>query len=220
MVALMRDVLGSGGSLGSAACKKKIVPTLAASHPSQPLYSHLFDYCDRILRGKICMVCNADIFLPPSFAANDVKLLMETADARNRRVVLALTRYESEGGVEMYNANARATERGGTGWSSPLIDDYRGSHDAFIFRSPLGKDFTNSVQHRQNCYKAENIVVHELLSHGCCVVNPCKSVRIVHLHEADVRQWLPSVDEERYGRAYPTTTEEAVAEIRQEPPVV
>jgi len=181
----------------------KIVPTLAGCNPNQPLYSDLFRYCNNMLRGALCMVANADIYLPHNFRIGDVNdLLKPRSDPPKRPVALALTRYESEGS-----------------YPCPLITDYRGSHDAFVFRSPIlnpsaadtpASSFADSVSHKQNCYKAENIVVYELRRHGYAVLNPCLDVKIVHMHEADVRQWLPAADEERYAKAEPMTTEAAL----------
>jgi len=157
----------------------KLATTLFPRSPQQPLYSDLFQYANNTVPlGELAMVTNADIFLDSDFVLP--KFADENLDA------FALTRWESPG-------------------VAPLITEYRGSHDSFIFKPPLPKEFIESVQHPQNAYKAENIVIYELQRHRT-VKNPCKSVRVYHKHAADFRQWLPPQDDEaneRYARAYP-----------------
>ena len=171
-----------------AADRHKLVPMLFARAPDQPLYSDLFTAAKTLAAPATpTMVCNSDIFIPRDFNLERVVELFDEHAAKEERLALALTRYESE--------------RPG---DAPLIHDYRGSHDAFVFRpKDLPIPFVEGVQHPQNCYKSENIVIHELQQAGFTVRNPCLSVRIVHHHAADVRQWLPPVDEERYARAFP-----------------
>jgi hypothetical protein len=201
-------LLPQSGPCSFADLRKKIVPTLALCHPAQPHYSHLFDYCDRMLHGQLCMVCNADIYVPRASQMGHVTKLFQCAKRRSVAVALALTRYETDGSDSELRGDSNSI------WECPLINDYRGSHDAFVFQSPLGRAFASSVQHPQNCYKAENIVIHELEHRAkCLVLNPSRSVRIVHLHHADIRQWLPPVDEQRYGRAVPMTAEQALSAI-------
>jgi hypothetical protein len=171
----------------------KLVPVQFAKAPQQPHYADLFR-ASRMLAdpNTPTMVCNSDIYLTTSFNIARVQELFAPGQhpqqpaAAASNVALALTRYEDEQ------------------LSAPLIADYRGSHDAFIVRPrDLTEDFLGAVDHPQNCYKAENIVLHELQRRGFEVRNPCLSVHIFHQHGEDVRQWLPPVDEERYGRAYP-----------------
>ncbi|PBJ76281.1 hypothetical protein BCY84_09388 [Trypanosoma cruzi cruzi] len=175
--------------------RRKIVPVLWPE--AQPTYADLFQHANKLLRGKLTMICNADVYLPQVGAS--VRELQKLFDSDpTRRLSVALTRYESEDRRD-----------------APLIEAYRGSHDAFIFRPPTEASFVEGVRHPQNCYKAENIVLYELQRHGYVVVNPCRSFMIVHHHTADLRQWLPAVDEERYARAPPCTIAEALTMLRQ-----
>jgi hypothetical protein len=133
------------------------------------------------------------------------------ADTNNasalERTCLALSRYEStaEPGSLLAELSAPAAGLPISPEIAPLIADYRGSHDAFIFRpGDISDKFLGTVAHPQNAYKSENIVVHELrASAGLRVRNPCLDARVLHRHRAAVRQWLPPVDEERYGKAEP-----------------
>jgi hypothetical protein len=166
------------------------------------------------------------------------------SDAAAKETVLALTRYEECGEHDSFFSNATAAARDGTKeasplaiqvptgdwWSdafvpravdathAPLIDDYRGSHDCFVFRPRAlsNSAFLRAVDHPQNAYQSENIVIHEIERCGAVgrVINPSKGVfRVAHRHASDVRQWFPPVDApaadgagtpERYGKAPPS----------------
>lgn len=126
-------------------------------------------------------------------------------------VALALTRYE----VEPEPPSSPEVGHLHLPLVAPLIAEYRGSHDAFVLQPPVPESFLRAVQHRQNCYQAENIVVYELERSGFTVLNPCLSIPLVHRHEADLRQWFPSVDPSRYGRAVPMTLTEALQKVNR-----
>ena len=95
----------------------------------QPLYSDLFEYANT-LTGKICMICNSDIYL---LRLNGFHI----------KQIYCLTRHEWEG-------------------STPLIDNFKMSHDAFMFMSPLDKLNTGKLAHKQNILGSENVVIYEL----------------------------------------------------------
>ncbi|CBH13238.1 hypothetical protein, conserved [Trypanosoma brucei gambiense DAL972] len=188
-------IMENNNSFPDGRLRQKIVPILWQK--GQPTYADLFEHANKLLRGRLAMVCNADVYISQHGAA--VRDLARLFDQGVPRVALALTRYESENFMD-----------------APLQDNYRGSHDAFVVRPPLEDSLLRSVKHPQNCYKAENVVLHELQRHGYMVKNPCRDFMLVHRHEADLRQWLPSVDEERYARAPPCSIEEAVIALKEE----
>ena len=133
--------------------------------------------------------------------------LLDAGGEGGPRITLALTRYESETLPESA--------------CSPLIQEYRGSHDCFIFRPPLPSTVIAAVNHEQNRYQAENVVIHEMRKHGVLVLNPSKSLKLVHRHEEDLRQWLPPVDakeDSRYARAIPISLAEAFEMARNRNP--
>ncbi|KPI86077.1 hypothetical protein ABL78_4879 [Leptomonas seymouri] len=201
-----------------------------------PTYATFFGYANQVAAQRLAMVCNADVYLSPDhFNVHDVlKLFHEAAASATQhedapflanneetspasssaishaaasavphpdqsvKLALGLTRYESD-----YICDA------------PFLYDYRGSHDAFVFVPPVPESFVARVNHAQNGYKAENVVLHELQQHHYLTLNPAFDLRVVHRHAADVRQWFPPVDEARYGRAYPCTLAEASARIRE-----
>lgn len=166
-------------------------------------------------------------------------------DLVQQGTVLALTRYEECGEEDSFFSAAGVAEpKAGAPTKSivptadwwkhpsshlspvdlshaPLIDDYRGSHDAFVFHPAAISDrFLSRVDHPQNAYQSENIVIHEFemeiqqkdLKSGGDVhklLNPSKSFfRIAHRHASEVRQWYPPVDgqqqQKRYGRVFPS----------------
>ncbi|CUG88038.1 Hypothetical protein, putative [Bodo saltans] len=221
---LSRSATSFGGGITDAQ-RKKLVPMLIHK---QPTYAELFQAATKLsfapqkLSGvvdcgrSLWMVCNADIHLPQVAPKEnfDVEKLHQLftrfhdsqqrlSDGRKQheRLVLAMSRHESEsnpGGVI----------------DAPLILDYRGSHDAFIFEPPMPQPFLGAVGHPQNCYKSENIVIHALQQQArALVLNPCLDLKIIHRHAADVRQWLPPVDEERYARVEPTSLDDALAQF-------
>ncbi|KAG5478638.1 hypothetical protein LSCM1_06042 [Leishmania martiniquensis] len=210
-----------------------IVPVVRSAS-GMPLYSDLFAYANQLLSHRLTMVCNADVYLsrshfslsavedlfrrsrclPLSPAAPSGECQALTEDVAEGEVMrlgysqrvgnplaLALTRYESDSLLD-----------------APLLYDYRGSHDAFVFVPPVPPSLVRRVAHPQNSYKAENIVLHELQRSGYLTLNPTvgDGMRLVHHHAADLRQWFPPVDESRYGRAQPTTVAQAASRIREE----
>ena len=75
----------------------------------KPKYNDFFNYIINNLNDKICMITNSDIFLSQC----DVNLIKRL---KNEKLCYALTRYEYD-------------------MSHPLIDNYCGSHDCYIFNS-------------------------------------------------------------------------------------
>lgn len=127
----------------------------------QPLYSELFNYIIENLKNEICMISNSDIYLHEC----DMDCLIGISNN-----IFALTRYEFD-------------------FSSPLIDQRIGSHDAFIFRSPLKKDFLHNLNHVQNVGGSDDNVVNNLVDYGYKLYNPCFQIKIVHLHESALRTY-------------------------------
>lgn len=196
----------SGRFRWSAKQKAKIIPIMHLK--GQPSYADLFTHANRLLSHQLVMVCNADVFLSPVLADGTpaVPAMSSLCDPVYGKVSLALTRYEMD-----ITASPRTLQP--LSVTAPLIHQYRGSHDAFVFRPPLPHGFVESVQHYQNAFQAENIVIHELQRHGYRVFNPSLSVQLIHRHEADIRQWYPSVDPSRYATSEPTTVHDTAASL-------
>ena len=147
----------------------------------KPKYVDFFNYILTNLPNKICMITNADIFLHET---NDA--LIEIL--KTKKIAYALTRYEHN-------------------MSCSLIDDYHGSHDAYIFNSKfLDRTIINEhTNFYQNFPGIETHVIKALCDIGLSVLNPCKQIKIVHLHKTQLRnhgQWigLHNYGDENYHR--------------------
>ena len=105
-----------------------------ASIGKQPKYSDLF-YFANYLNNEICMVTNSDIWI------KEIKdfSIFNKLKSNNGKTALALSRHEHD-------------------MSCPMIDNFCGSHDAFIFTSPISQNIIDSCDHPQNLLGAENVV--------------------------------------------------------------
>ncbi|KPA84076.1 putative mitochondrial hypothetical protein [Leptomonas pyrrhocoris] len=200
-----------------------------------PTYAAFFRHANQLAVQRLTMVCNADVYLSPHhFNVSGVQQLFQDAAARvnQQKKVHWTARTEDEGapastatvkspatssllphaGNKVKLALALTRYESDNVGDAPFLYDYRGSHDAFVFVPPVPVSFITRVDHAQNGYKAENVVLHELQQHHYLTLNPAFDLRLVHRHAADVRQWFPPVDETRYGRAYPCTL--AAASVR------
>jgi hypothetical protein len=79
--------------------------------------------------------------------------------------------------------------------SCPLINRYQGSHDSFVFKSPLLPDnFINKITFTQHNWGSEAKLLQELYKNNIKIFNPCKQIIIVHLHKSEIReedrQWI------------------------------
>jgi hypothetical protein len=115
------------------------------------------------------MITNADIFLYEC----DNNLLENVI---NTNTAYALTRYE-------YNM------------SCPLINNYQGSHDCYIFNSKFIDDkiINENTNFYQNFNGIETRIIKSLCDCGLKVYNPCYQIKIIHLHYSGIRnhgEWI------------------------------
>ena len=136
---------------------KKII---IAKIGKQPLYSDLFIYSNK-LKGERCMIANSDIWLHNITHTNLLSVL-------DKNYILSLTRHEYD-------------------FTSPLIDMYQGSHDTFIFKSPINNNLIKHIQHPQNVWGSENVLLYELNKLKYKLANPCKNIIIIHEHKTEFR---------------------------------
>lgn len=129
----------------------------------KPKYVDFFNYIITNLPNKICMITNADIFLHE--INND---LIENLE--ENKIAYALTRYEHD-------------------MSHPLISNYGGSHDAYVFNSKfLDQTIINEhTEFYQNFPGIETHVIKAFCDSGFNVLNPCLQIKIVHLHKTALR---------------------------------
>lgn len=129
---------------------------------NQPLYSDLFEYANT-LPNEICMISNSDIWL------KEIKNYdLVTTLTQNNNIVYSLTRHEHDN-------------------STPLIDKYIGSHDVFMFNSPINSNIITYINHIQNVWGSENVVLYELNKLQYKIYNPCRDIVTVHEHKSGER---------------------------------
>ncbi|MCG3773863.1 MAG: hypothetical protein JW395_0678 [Nitrospira sp.] len=151
---------------------KKVV---IAEVGKQPTYVDFFNYIASNLNDKVCMITNADIFVHETNNA-----LVDTL--QSNKLAYALTRHEHN-------------------MSHPEIDDYGGSHDAYIFNSKF-LDHTIINEHTdfyQHFPGIESHIIKALCDIGFKVLNPCKQIQIVHLHKSQVRNHGKWIGLHKYG---------------------
>ena len=130
----------------------------------QPLYSDLFTYCNNTLKQKICMIINSDIWL---YSIDNINIFDKLKENK-QKTIFSLTRHEHD-------------------FSRPLIENYQGSHDAFIFISPIDTQIIKHVKHKQNVWGSENVVLYELNKVKYKLYNPCIKIKIIHEHKSEIR---------------------------------
>jgi hypothetical protein len=128
----------------------------------QPMYSDFFNYSFNNLKEEIVMIANSDIYLDKC----DNYLLNKYILQKNN--VFSLTRYENEN-------------------DKPLIDKYEGSHDAYIFKSPLNNDISTRSNFTQNNWGSENLVNSLIIKNNYTILNPCFQIKIIHNHATQYR---------------------------------
>jgi hypothetical protein len=138
----------------------------------QPKYTDFFRYIIDNLKNKLCMLTNSDIYLLEC-EENLINRLKE------EKFVYALTRYEYD-------------------MSKPLIDYYCGSHDCYIFNSKFINEYIisdnfDNIDFFQYNPGIETRILKTFYDEGFKLLNPCKQIKIVHLHKTQLRnerEWV------------------------------
>lgn len=134
----------------------------------QPKYSELFKLASTF-DNKIICICNSDI----EFNIKNIDILNKLDDS-----CYFLTRHESDN-------------------NHPLIDNFGGSHDAFIFKSDILKDkiknkdlsYINYIQNTPGVESLLTIFCIEKLNYK--IFNPCLEIKLIHNHESSYRTYNP-----------------------------
>ena len=131
----------------------------------QPIYHDFFNYILEKLPNNICMIINSDIYLH-SYDKNLINLLSFN------KYLYALTRYEYD-------------------MSHSLINNYCGSHDCYIFNSKYldYKIICENTNFKQNLLGIETRIIKSFCDLNYKVFNPCKQIKIVHLHNTNLRSY-------------------------------
>ena len=135
----------------------------------QPTYPELFKLASTF-DNKIICICNSDIeFDIPNIA---ILLLLENVSVDN--LCYFLTRHESDN-------------------HHPLIDNFGGSHDAFIFKSNILKDkeisYIDYIQNTPGIEALLTIYFIETLNYK--ILNPCFEIKLIHHHKSSYRTYNP-----------------------------
>ena len=148
---------------------------------TQPTYSRFFEYANKKLNpGAIAVIANADIYFDHSLgclgpsSSKIADSCVEDGAAVRPPVAYALSRRHAPACSKGFDLVSKKV--------FDLCEDYRGSHDAFIFTVPVHPHLIASTTHVQNRLGAENIVVFEFRRAGYVVKNPCKYIKAYHLH--------------------------------------
>jgi len=130
----------------------------------RPVYADFGRHASQHLLGRVCCIHHADVALGRGWE----QLRLETL----RGAVYALSRHEYPDSVHVAK--------------SKCIPAYAGSHDAFVFVSPLPEAAVEKMQFVQNVWGSENTVIRILQLHDIPVINPCLALRIMHHHKTSV----------------------------------
>ena len=130
----------------------------------QPFYSHYLNLANQ-LKGEICMISNADIWLKKC-DTDLINLLIE-----NENIGYVLTRHEHDMSCELINKF-----------------EFIGSFDCFIFISP--KLVTGHIKHVQNIPGSEHIFKYFMEKDTKIkFYNPCYDIIIIHEHKSNIRNY-------------------------------
>jgi len=133
----------------------------------QPTYNYLIKLASTF-DNKIICICNSDI----EFEIGDIKIFDKLKDD----MCYFLTRHESND-------------------TCPLIKNYGGSHDAFIFKSDILKDkikdkdlsYINYIQNTPGIEALLTIYFTEKLNY--IIFNPCFEIKLIHHHDSNYRTY-------------------------------
>lgn len=141
----------------------------------KPKYNDFFKYILDNLTNKICMISNSDIYLLEC----DLSLIQKL---KTEKTCYALSRHEYD-------------------MSCPQINRYYGSHDCYIFNSLFINEqiINNHTDFYQNLPGIETQIVQNFCNFGFNVYNPCKQIKIIHLHKTQLRNHGKWVGLNKYG---------------------
>jgi hypothetical protein len=123
-------------------------------------FRDLFDYANHELGGQLCIIANNDISFDES--------LGELVGYDMEDKLLCLSRWETQPDGQVVNGN------------------YENSHDAWIFRSPI-RSFP--CDWYLGLLASDTRLAYEARAAGMTLLNPCQSIRAVHLHLTGVHHY-------------------------------
>jgi len=169
----------------------------------QPTYGDFFTYANSVLGSNVVtIVANADIYFDATLSTIQHRRPNEAADLAGDapwRSVFALSRQPSP---DLSDDRKYDYQR-----IVNLCETYAGSHDAFVFATPVPDSVLSAVDHSQNNMGAENVVIHAFQRvKGYRLSNPCSELHAFHAHGSRERDYdnngMP-ISDGRYGAVRP-----------------
>jgi hypothetical protein len=135
----------------------------------QPTYKEFLEFVkDTIPDNEVVCIMNSDIYFHKDFQFSFLEKHLK------EKTIFGLTRHEhTDIGHTLCNAS-----------TCSLVYLHRGSHDTFIFRTPIPAAIDlDSINNRQNLFGSENIFLHAWNKAKWKVQNPCHQIKTIHLHK-------------------------------------
>jgi len=134
----------------------------------QPTYKEFLEFVrDFIPDDEIVCIMNSDIYFHKDVSVSFLEKHL------THKKIFGLTRHEFTD-LDHTVCNEK---------SCPLIYLHRGSHDTFLFRTPISSTIDlASIDNRQNLFGSENVFLHAWNKAGWTVQNPCHQIKTVHVH--------------------------------------
>ncbi len=129
------------------------------------------EYANRVITTGYAVLVNLDVFFDRSL------LILKHRPLLNRQTILFLSRYEIDPSITTLGLQCSDKY-------------YVGSHDALIFQTPVSNDVIQQLPFEIGTWHLEVKIIYEFLKANYTVRNPCKSIRIWHLHSSQVRHRL------------------------------
>lgn len=136
----------------------------------RPTVYELFEYANKELAGKVCIIANSDIVFDSTLDSVDEYLDSET--------VLALSRWEhaEEAAAKSFRSKPEI---------HPMLN--AASQDCWIFSSPIR--ISDNMDFRLGMPGADNRLARLLLEQNYVVSNPADSIVALHMHQSDHRTY-------------------------------
>jgi len=138
----------------------------------RPLYSDFFAIANQLGNDQVIAICNADIYF-------DENSRLDLANNISSDSFWTISRYDEEGENQWV-----LTEKADIG-----------SHDCWVFRTPLRSFQSNYHLGILGC---DQMIAQRAVEAGLFVANPCLSIVSHHLHRSDVRNDTLN----QYGESY------------------
>ena len=134
----------------------------------QPTYKEFLEFISNTIppNETVCIM-NSDIYFHSSVNIQFIEKHLAS------NVIFGLTRHEH---TDLTHTLCNSE-------TCSLVYLHRGSHDTFMFRTPVPQLDLNSIDNRQNLFGSENIFLHAWNKIKYRVLNPCHQIKTIHFHK-------------------------------------